>query len=88
MEVQVHPMIKTIPRFIQIRLPLSPLKPMVQSRRGVKRTCASPTRFTPHLDWAIGFKGGKGSLSWINLGIDTIGGRTCTSLIRSAPCCN
>jgi hypothetical protein len=32
----VHPMIKTIPRFIQIRLPLSPLKPMVQSRRGVK----------------------------------------------------
>ncbi|VVM25949.1 hypothetical protein BSPWISOXPB_4833, partial [uncultured Gammaproteobacteria bacterium] len=35
MEVQMHPMVVTIPRFIQLGLPLPPLKPMGQSRRGV-----------------------------------------------------
>jgi hypothetical protein len=36
-EVQAHPLIMAIPRFIQLRLPLPPLKPMAQSRRGVIR---------------------------------------------------
>jgi hypothetical protein len=31
----VHLLVRVIPKFIQIRLPLSPLKPMGQSRRGV-----------------------------------------------------
>jgi hypothetical protein len=31
----VHPLVLAIPRFIQLGLPLPPLKPMVQSRRGV-----------------------------------------------------
>jgi hypothetical protein len=33
-EAQVHPLIMAIPRFIQLRLPSPPLKPMAQSRRG------------------------------------------------------
>ncbi|CAC9434797.1 hypothetical protein BSPLISOX_1602 [uncultured Gammaproteobacteria bacterium] len=37
MEVQVHPLIMVTPRFIQIFSPLSPLKLMGQSRRGVTR---------------------------------------------------
>jgi hypothetical protein len=35
MEEQVHPLVVTIPRFIQMDMPLPPLKSMVQSRRGV-----------------------------------------------------
>jgi hypothetical protein len=35
-----------LPRFIQLMTPLLPLKPMAQSRRGV-RICASKTRTTP-----------------------------------------
>jgi hypothetical protein len=35
MEVQVHPMAKVIPRFIQIHMPLLPLHMTAQSRRGV-----------------------------------------------------
>jgi hypothetical protein len=34
-EAQVHPLIMAIPRFIQLSLPLPPLKPMAQSQRGV-----------------------------------------------------
>jgi hypothetical protein len=34
-EAQAHPLIMAIPRFIQLRLPSPPLKPMDQSRRGV-----------------------------------------------------
>jgi hypothetical protein len=36
-EAQVHPLVMAIPRFIQITMPLSPLKPMAQSQRGVIR---------------------------------------------------
>jgi hypothetical protein len=35
MEEQVHPLVVTIPRFIQMDMPLPSLKSMVQSRRGV-----------------------------------------------------
>jgi hypothetical protein len=31
----VHPLIEAILRFIQLRVPLQPLKPTAQSRRGV-----------------------------------------------------
>jgi hypothetical protein len=31
----VHPLVVTIPRFIQLQVPLLPLKPMAQSKRGV-----------------------------------------------------
>jgi hypothetical protein len=34
MEAQAHPLIMAIPRFIQLVVPLPPLKPMGQSRRG------------------------------------------------------
>jgi hypothetical protein len=34
LEVQVHPLVIAIPRFIQLSMPLPPLKPMGQSRRG------------------------------------------------------
>jgi hypothetical protein len=34
---QVRPLIAAIPRFIQMHMPLQPLKPMDQSRRGVMR---------------------------------------------------
>jgi hypothetical protein len=36
--------------------------------------CASTIRITPRRDWSIGFKGGKGTRSWINLGIAIIRG--------------
>jgi alpha-tubulin suppressor-like RCC1 family protein len=36
--------------------------------------CASITWATPRRDWSIGFKNGKGTLSWINLGIATTRG--------------
>jgi hypothetical protein len=35
MEAQVHPLLASIPRFIQLRMPLPPLKLMGQSQRGV-----------------------------------------------------
>ena len=35
MEAQVHPLAMAIPRFIQPVLPLLPLEPMAQLRRGV-----------------------------------------------------
>jgi L-fucose mutarotase/ribose pyranase (RbsD/FucU family) len=35
LEVQVHPLVEAILRFIQLRKLLPPLKPMAQSRRGV-----------------------------------------------------
>ena len=35
MEAQMHPLALAIPRFIQLSVPLPPLKPMDQSRRGV-----------------------------------------------------
>jgi hypothetical protein len=35
LEAQVRPLVAAIPRFIQLGLPLPPLKPMAQSRRGV-----------------------------------------------------
>ncbi|VVM28113.1 hypothetical protein BSPWISOXPB_6557 [uncultured Gammaproteobacteria bacterium] len=35
LEAQVHPLVEAIPRFIQIGVPLLPLKPMAQLRRGV-----------------------------------------------------
>jgi hypothetical protein len=35
LEVQVHPLVKAILRFIQLRKLLPPLKLMAQSRRGV-----------------------------------------------------
>ncbi|CAC9437074.1 hypothetical protein [uncultured Gammaproteobacteria bacterium] len=37
MEAQVHPLVVAILRFIQMDMPLPPLKPMGQSRRGVVR---------------------------------------------------
>ncbi|VVH64574.1 hypothetical protein BSPLISOX_1603 [uncultured Gammaproteobacteria bacterium] len=37
MEAQVRPLIVVIPRFIQLEVPLPPLKPMAQSRCGVMR---------------------------------------------------
>jgi hypothetical protein len=33
----VYPLVMAIPRFIQLRMPSPPLKPMAQSRRGVIR---------------------------------------------------
>jgi hypothetical protein len=33
-EVQMHPLVVAIPGFIQLAVPLPPLKPMAQSRRG------------------------------------------------------
>jgi hypothetical protein len=35
LEAQMRPLTKAIPRFIQMNLPLLPLKPMVRSRHGV-----------------------------------------------------
>jgi vacuolar-type H+-ATPase subunit F/Vma7 len=35
LEAQVRPLVVAIPRFIQLGMPLPPLKPMAQSRRGV-----------------------------------------------------
>ncbi|VVM21043.1 hypothetical protein BSPWISOXPB_6346 [uncultured Gammaproteobacteria bacterium] len=35
LEAQVHPLVVAILRFIQLIVPLPPLKPMAQSRRGV-----------------------------------------------------
>jgi hypothetical protein len=35
MEVQVRPLVMAISKFIQLRMPLPPLKPMGQSRHGV-----------------------------------------------------
>ena len=35
MEAQMHPLTAATPRFIQLIMPLPPLKPMAQSRRGV-----------------------------------------------------
>jgi hypothetical protein len=46
-EVQVRLLVRAIPRFIQIGIPLPPLKLMGQSRRGV-------------MGLSISFKGGKG----------------------------
>jgi hypothetical protein len=37
------------------------------------------------LDWAIGFKGDKGSTGWINLGIVITIGRACASIIWTTP---
>jgi hypothetical protein len=37
LEVQTHPMTKAIPRFIQMQLPLPPLKLMVQSQPSILR---------------------------------------------------
>jgi hypothetical protein len=54
MEAQ-HPLVVAIPRFIQISLPLLPLKPMDQSRRGAAHFLEA--------QGSIGFKGGKGTLS-------------------------
>jgi hypothetical protein len=34
LEAKVRPLVVAIPRFIQIRMPLPPLKPMAQSRCG------------------------------------------------------
>jgi hypothetical protein len=45
LEVQVHPLVLAIPRFIQLGLPLPPLKPMVQSRRGVTQILAAQVLF-------------------------------------------
>ncbi|CAC9465751.1 hypothetical protein, partial [uncultured Gammaproteobacteria bacterium] len=42
MEAQVHPLVMAIPRFIQLGVPLPPLKPMGQSRRGVIRLMEAP----------------------------------------------
>jgi hypothetical protein len=80
-----HPLVVAIPRFIQLRMPLSLLKLMGRSRRfkgskgkliwinlGIATTrgcCASIMWDTPRRDWSIGFKGGKGTLSWINLAL-------------------
>jgi hypothetical protein len=36
-------------------------------------------------DWPIGFKGGKGTPSWINLNIITIRGRICTPIAWMTP---
>jgi hypothetical protein len=44
MEAQVHPLVVTIPRFIQIMVPLPLLKPMDQSRRGVIRVMEAQVR--------------------------------------------
>jgi hypothetical protein len=43
MEVQTHLMAKAIPKFIQIHMPLLPLKPMAQSRRGVAQILEAQT---------------------------------------------
>jgi hypothetical protein len=37
---QVHPLVLAIPKFIQVGVPLPPLKPMVQSRRGAVQMLA------------------------------------------------
>jgi hypothetical protein len=44
MEAQVHPLVVTIPRFIQIMAPLPLLKRMDQSRRGVIRVMEAQVR--------------------------------------------
>jgi hypothetical protein len=90
----VGPLVASTLRFIQMRLPLLPLKLMGQSRRGVtqtkedqmcllaisRRTCASGIWGAPRLDWPIGFSGSKGICRWINLGI-TVTSRRCTSMV-------
>jgi hypothetical protein len=43
MEAQVHPLVVAIPRFIQLGVPLPPLKPMAQSREQSSETHFSPT---------------------------------------------
>jgi hypothetical protein len=35
LEAQAHPLMVVISKFIQLGMPLPPLKPMAQSRRGV-----------------------------------------------------
>jgi hypothetical protein len=53
-------------------MPLLLLKLMAQLRRGETHSrcaLASSIFVTPRLDWAIGLKGGKGTRSWIDLGI-------------------
>jgi hypothetical protein len=40
---------------------------------------------TPRRDWAIGFKGDKGTTSWINLGISITRRRTCASRAGITP---
>jgi hypothetical protein len=57
-EAQAHPLIMAIPRFIQLRLPLPPLKPMDQSRRGVIHVWEAQVH-----PLIIGFKGGEGKRS-------------------------
>jgi hypothetical protein len=44
MEAQMRPMIVAIPRFIQLGVPLLPLKPTGQSRRGVIRIMEAQVR--------------------------------------------
>jgi hypothetical protein len=44
LEVQVRPLVMTIPRFTQMRVPLPPLKLMAQSRRGVIRVLEAQVR--------------------------------------------
>jgi hypothetical protein len=48
LEVQVRPLMAVIPRFIQLEVPLPPLKPTAQLQRGVN---------------PITFKSGKGAIS-------------------------
>jgi hypothetical protein len=43
LEAQTHPLTKVISRFIQLHIPLLPLKPMAQSRRGVVQILEAQT---------------------------------------------
>jgi hypothetical protein len=71
LEVQVHPLVEAILRFIQLRKLLPPLKPMAQSRRGVVQM---PEAQVHPLVVAI--------LRFIQiLGIAPISGRTCASTL-------
>jgi hypothetical protein len=46
--VKVRPLIVVIPRFIQLGMPLPPLKPMAQSRRGVDWIVEAQAHPLPH----------------------------------------
>jgi hypothetical protein len=66
LEAQVRPLIVAILRFIQLLVPLLPLKPMEQSRRGVPHLLEAQMRplvVAIRRDCPIGCKGSKGILS-------------------------
>jgi hypothetical protein len=63
LEAQVRPLVMTIPRFIQLILPLPPLKPMDQSRRGVAQVLEAQPEI-PHalIDPSVSLMAAKADL--------------------------